>query len=632
MGTLRRRSNEVVETISRRNIDICCLQETRWRGASARMIEGKDSRYKLFWVGNKNGTGGVGVLLSEEWIEKVYDINRVSDRIMLIKLAIDKKIITVLSCYAPQVGLDKIVKDTFYDQLHDTIRKVSDAETIVICGDLNGHIGKDANGYEGIHGGHGYEIQNKEGENILEFAVAHNLVVGNSCFTKKDSHLITYQSGGNSSQIDYVLVRKSDLKLMRDIKVIPGEEVLTQHRMLVSDMIWKFTKPEKKIFTPKLRTWKLKDKDIVRKFQDEFNNLLEKDEDLAPESVESKWNYLKTNLIKATKLSCGLSKNNNWRKQTWWWDNSVNDAVKEKRRLWKIWKSGGSRENYVLAKKVDKQTVFAAKKKAEKEKLNDIDSDSNIIYRIAKEMKQENKDIVGEKCIRDDDGVLAFNVKDKKKAWKQHYERLLNVEFPWREEDLSNADPVLGPPLLFTKEMVEKSISKMKIGKASGPSDVVTEMLKASSDVCSELIADLTNSIIHDNIMPSEWDDSFIISLFKGKCEALDRGNYRGLKLTEHVLKVVERIIEVIIRDIVNIDEMQFGFMPGRGTTDAIFILRQIQEKYINKNRNLYFAFVDLEKAFDRVPRKVPLVGFKKSGCPKMDCPGGSDNVSKCQK
>ena len=285
--------------------------------------------------------------------------------------------------------------------------------------------------------------------------------------------------------------------------------------------------------------------------------------------------------------------------------------------LWKIWKSGGSRENYVLAKKVAKQTVFAAKKKAEKEKLNHIDSDSNIIYRIAKQMKQENKDIVGEKCIRDDDGVLAFNVEDKKKAWKQHYERPLNVEFPWREEDLSNADPVLGPPLLITKEMVEKSISKMKIGKASGPSGVVTEMLKASSDVCSELIADLTDSMIHDNIMPSEWDDSFIISLFKGKGEALDRGNYRGLKLTEHVLKVVECIIEVIIRDIVNIDEMQFGFMPGCGTTDAIFILRQIQEKYINKNCNLYFAFIDLEKAFDRVPRKVLWWALRKVGVPE---------------
>ena len=50
---------------------------------------------------------------------------------------------------------------------------------------------------------------------------------------------------------------------------------------------------------------------------------------------------------------------------------------------------------------------------------------------------------------------------------------------------------------------------------------------------------------------------------------------------------------------------MQFGFMPGVGTTDAIFLMRQLQEKYLAKRRNLYLAFVDLEKAFNRAPRKV---------------------------
>ena len=81
------------------------------------MIEGKDSHYKIFWVENEKGRGGVGILLLEEWIEKVFDINMVLDHIMMIKLAIDNKIITVLSCYAPQVGLDDIIKDTFYDNL-----------------------------------------------------------------------------------------------------------------------------------------------------------------------------------------------------------------------------------------------------------------------------------------------------------------------------------------------------------------------------------------------------------------------------------------------------------------------------------------------------------------------------------
>ena len=70
-------------------------------------------------------------------------------------------------------------------------------------------------------------------------------------------------------------------------------------------------------------------------------------------------------------------------------------------------------------------------------------------------MRKENNDIVGEKCIQDDSGKLAYSNEKKKKAWKQHYQRLLNVEFPWSEEDLSVADPVLGPPTLVTRRWLK---------------------------------------------------------------------------------------------------------------------------------------------------------------------------------
>ena len=82
----------------------------------------------------------------------------------------------------------------------------------------------------------------------------------------------------------------------------------------------------------------------------------------------------------------------------------------------------------------------------------------------------------------------------------------------------------------------------------------------------------------------------------------MECGSYRGIKLLEHAVKVVERIFEHRIRWQIEVDDMQFRFMKGKGTTDAIFTLRQMQKKFRVKGRKLYFSFVDLEKAFDRVP------------------------------
>ena len=139
----------------------------------------------------------------------------------------------------------------------------------------------------------------------------------------------------------------------------------------------------------------------------------------------------------------------------------------------------------------------------------------------------------------------------------------------------------------------------MKSGKAAGPSGIVVEMLKTAGSKGIEFLRELIISVVKHGKIPEDWEMSYILNLFKGKGDALDRSNYRGLKLTEHVMKVMERIVDGLIREMIVIDEMQFAFVPGRGTTDAIFIIRQLQEKYLTKqdlngkNRTLYFAFVD---------------------------------------
>ena len=153
--------------------------------------------------------------------------------------------------------------------------------------------------------------------------------------------------------------------------------------------------------------------------------------------------------------------------------------------------------------------------------------------------------------------------------------------------------------------MVKKAISQLKAGKALGPSGIVVEMIRAAGDMGASMIRDLALAIIRDGKVPSDREQSFIVCLYKGKGDALERGNYPGLKLTVQVMKILERIVDALIRQMVSIDDSQFGFVPGRGTTDAIFVVRQLQEKYLAASKRLYMAFVDLEKAFDRVLWKV---------------------------
>ena len=473
------------------------------------------------------------------------------------------------------------------------------------------------------HGGYGYVVRNEAGDRLLDFAVAHDLVIGNTLFKKRVSHLITYESGGDSTQVDYILFRRSLRKLIRDVKVFPGEECLTQHKLLVC--IFKITvlpKPKRK-FTPRLKTWKLKDPACAAEFLNEFNEKCDVNSavDSQTQSTEEIWGRFKSSLTSAAETACGYSKNHQWKKETYWWSDKVDQAISYKRKRFKVYnklrkqkkldEAAVAKEVYHKAKRHAKWVVWAAKAEASKTEFANIDPKGPDVYRIAKQMRRDNQDVSGEMPVRNNQGELCLDDSDRMKAWVEHYNSLLNVEFPWDEEALSDAPPVKGPFPCITDKLVTKALDKMKSGKAAGPTGIVVEMLKAAGKKAIEFLRELSISVVMHGRIPEDWEMSFILNLFKGKGDALDRGNYRGLKLTEHVMKVLERIVDKIIREMIEIDEMQFAFVPGRGTTDAIFIIRQLQEKYLSmkdlngKNLTLYFAFVDLEKAFDRVPRKV---------------------------
>ncbi|XP_067052694.1 uncharacterized protein [Acropora muricata] len=116
-------------------MDVYCLQEARWRGQGARFL----GRYKLWWSGNSDGTGGVGVLVKEELCEKVVESGRTAAE-----------------------------KDHFYDDLRSEWDLHSVGELVLSMGDFNGHVGKRIEGYENVHGRNGTGKRNVEGKMLLK--------------------------------------------------------------------------------------------------------------------------------------------------------------------------------------------------------------------------------------------------------------------------------------------------------------------------------------------------------------------------------------------------------------------------------------------------------------------------------
>ena len=135
----------------------------------------------------------------------------------------------------------------------------------LVLGDFNGHVGKCAEGFEGIRGEYGIGKRNAEGRMLLDFCDQKELCVANTWYKKKDKRKVTYSLSGNDKEIDFVLVGKGKRKCLCDVKVIPGE---LQHRLVVIDVEeQELKKSVKKSTRMRWRVWKLKEKEIKEKFE-----------------------------------------------------------------------------------------------------------------------------------------------------------------------------------------------------------------------------------------------------------------------------------------------------------------------------------------------------------------------------
>ncbi|GJY05232.1 leucine--tRNA ligase [Tanacetum coccineum] len=378
-----------------------------WRLSEERVIERRlrrETRYKLWYSGSATARNGVGVALAPELKDKVVQVIRISDRIMLVRLVIEEEMINVISAYAPQ---------------------------LIIAGDLNGHIGAIADGFSSVHGGFRYGVRNDEGRTILEFDAAHDLVVVNSFFKKRDAHLITFHSGDHDTQIDYMLVRKGDLRLCKDCKVFPGEVCFSQHRLLALDIhIKRRPCSSKRSVKPRI-LWKNLYGEAAEAFRArviEGVTLEEGDGSVA--DAEQMWNTLANTIREAAKetleVVAGTLRTRIGHMESWWISDEPRRGIRKQKRE-------------------AKKAVARAKEKAYEDlyKILDSKEGEKDIYRIAKARDRSKRDLGNVRFIKYGDGRTIVNEDAVRRRWKEYFFDLFNRKRSGQTEEVDSIGAII---------------------------------------------------------------------------------------------------------------------------------------------------------------------------------------------
>ena len=190
---------------------------------------------------------------------------------------------------------------------------------------------------------------------------------------------------------------------------------------------------------------------------------------------------------------------------------------------------------------------------------------------MAKQRSRESQDVHQAKLIKKSRGNVLVGEGEIKKRWRDYFEQLMNTENDRVRRLVNPAEETEVPQV--NEEEVLAAAKRMKRGKAVGTDNIPIEAWQAMGRKGIEILTKLSRKIMDIERMPDEWRLSLLIPIFKNIEDIHDCGNYRGIKPTSHKLKLWERVIDRRLRGIVTISDQQFGFMPGRSTTDQMLSL-----------------------------------------------------------